>query len=208
MKNSILILILMLSLFSCKKEIDDLYFEQFWKQTVYSGNHECGTCDRETMKYFSGNVYKADIRLDTTLFVENEGSFQSKLFGFFEDQIHNNSVRVSYHSINRDTLQLKTYVYNSGNRRESQNKIITNISRQKVVDMLDQDGFIPVQITILENSYLVNFGNIQEISLTRTCDLPIDTIKYLTNHYYGGPDSIVAPHDMIFWIRFDPMMKQ
>lgn len=206
-KLTIIISFIVFFLYSCKKEINNIYFQGFWEQTVYAGNHYCGTCDRQTIKYFSGNIFKADIRLDTSLFVKHESGFQNKLFGFFEDQIHENSIRISYHSLGKDTLQLKTYVYNSFNRPPSENQIITNISRQKVIEILDQDGFIPVQITVLENEYLVNFGNIPEISVTRTCTLPIDTIKYLANHYYGGPDSITAPHDMSLWIKFDTLMK-
>jgi hypothetical protein len=204
MKNLFIILVAV-SLLSCKKEIDESFFEEFQEQTVFAGNNYCGTCERQTIKYFSGNVFKADVMLDTSLIVPGEGSYQNKLLGFCEDNIHQNSVRVSYHTVEGDSLEFKTYVYNSGERIQSENKFITRISKERILEMLDQEASIPVTITVLEQNYVVKFGDIQEIYVNRTCILPIDGQKYLANHYYGGTP--LAPKDMTIWIRFDPIMK-
>ncbi len=205
MKHFFIILVA-ISLLSCKKEIDEKSFEDFQEQTVFAGNNYCGTCGRQTIQYFDGNVFKSEVILDTSLIVPDEGAYQNKLLGFCEDDMHQNSVRISYHTVEGDSLEFKTYVYNSGERLQSENKFITRISKERILEMLDQEISIPVTITVLEQNYIVKFGDIQEIYVNRTCTLPIDGQKYLANHYYGG--NPVAPKNVTMWIKFDPLMKE
>lgn len=194
--------------------MEDDAFTDFHLQRVKKGSHYYEDKDMIQLKYFEKNIFEADVKLDTSLFVTNEGSYQNKLLGFYEDEIHKNSARVSYHTItsdekksSEDSLILKAYVYNNGIRNVKENPTLICLSRAEVESYLKQDKYIRISIECTSNSYIFKVDAGPNILVSRTSSASIDDVKYLCYHYYGGPDSIPAPHDMNMWIKYCPSMK-
>ena len=102
---------------SCEKSIQEDAYEVYQLQMVRQGSHYHDDHTVLDITSFTSSIFSVSVKLDTSLFVTNEGSFQSKLVGFYEDQIHQNSARVSYQTITNDvqgelidSLSFKTYV--------------------------------------------------------------------------------------------------
>ena len=215
MKGILLIPVLSIILFSCSKPISDRAFEVFQLQRVNKYSHYYEDKDIVDLKYFEKNVFEADVIVDTSLFVHGEGSYQNKLLGFYEDQIHKNSARVSYHTIScstsskpdQDSLVFKAYVYNNGSRNTQENPVLLCLSRSDVENYLEQGKSIRFHIGVTKDSYIFKVDANENIAVSRTCSKSIDDVKYLCYHYYGGPDSIPAPHNMDMWIKYCPSMK-
>jgi hypothetical protein len=215
MKGILLISILSIILFSCSKPLDDRAFEVFQLQRVNKYSHYYEDKDIVELKYFEKNIFEADVILDTSLFVHCEGSYQNKLLGFYEDQIHKNSARVSYHTIsasgtnksNLDSLEFKAYVYNNGVRNTTENPVLLCLSRNEVKNYLEQGKSIRFSIEVTKDNYVFKVDAGENINVSRSCNNDISGVKYLCYHYYGGPDSIAAPHNMDMWIKYCPSMK-
>ena len=210
----LLILILFFMLISCEKTIDDVAFTSYQLQIVKKGSHYHDDHSVIDLTTFSTSVFSVSVKLDTSLLVTNEGGYQSKLVGFCEDQIHNNSARVSYqtttHEVNGefvDSLILKTYIYNSGVRMVDANYTLLSLSRKQMEEMLKKDQATEISIGISNSNYLYRINGGEIVEVPRTCELPLDANKYLAYLYYGGPDSIPAPHDMKLWIKYNESMR-
>ncbi len=215
MKGFLLLSTLSIILFSCSKPIEDRAFEEFQLQRVNKYSHYYEDKDIIELKYFEKNIFEADVILDTSLFVHNEKIYQNKLCGFYEDQIHKNSARITYHTISTnntsklylDTLELKAYVYNNGLRNTKENPVLLRLSRNEITNYLEQGRSIRFSIEVTNNNYIFKVDGGKKINVSRTCKNNINGIKYLCYHYYGGPDSIPAPHNMDMWIKYCPTMK-
>lgn len=189
-------------------------FTDFHLQRVNKYSHYYEDRDIIQLKYFEKNIYEADVIIDTSLFVPGEGSYQNKLLGFYEDEIHKNSARVTYHTISNganksvyDSLIFKAYVYNNGIRNLAENPTLLCLSRNEVEEYLRRDRSIRFSIEVTSNSYVFKVDAGENISVSRTSSAGINDVKYLCHHYYGGPDSIPAPHNMDMWIKYSPVMK-
>ena len=184
----------------------------FQLQEVRSNNHYCTSCKNYEIITFNNGHFKSYLRLDTSLFVHNEGPQQNKLAGFWEDHVHQNSARVSYHTISdsndryMDSLVLKTYVYNSGSRNIKENYKLLTLSWHQVESMTINGEHLEIDIKILDDKYQFQLNQNLPISVTRTSSLSTMFDMSLARHYYGGPDSIPAPHDMKLWIKYDEIM--
>ena len=199
---------------SCEKSIQEDAYEVYQLQMVRQGSHYHDDHTVLDITSFTSSIFSVSVKLDTSLFVTNEGSFQSKLVGFYEDQIHQNSARVSYQTITNDvqgelidSLSFKTYVYNNGLRSLDENYTLLTLSRIQVEKLLKNDEAIEINIELTPTQYLFQVNDGEITAVTHTCNLAPDACKYLTYHYYGGPDSIPAPHDMKLWVKYNDVMK-
>jgi len=210
--NMCLFFCLMALLVFCKKEMDEDLVNDYHLQQVNAGSHYCNI-DRTAITSFTSSEFLAYVKLDTSLLVHGEQAFQSKLCGFYEDDIHTNSARISYQTItgptlDQDTLSLKLYVYNNGERNLTENLVIKRLSRVDILSMLQSDGFLKISIKVTPTNYVFQIDNDPPMSTVRTIGTAVTAKKYLANHYYGGPDEIYAPHDMKMWIKFDAIMLE
>lgn len=212
--KKLLIPLFMLFFMSCEKVIDEDTINKYQLQEIRSGNHYCTSCNRYTITKFNKETFKVLVKLDTTLFVHNEGSQQNKLCGFYEDKIHKNSARISYHTISDsnnkylDSLILRTYVYNNGSRNTTQNHKLLTLSWSQVKTMLINKDSLDISIIVKKDKYLYKINNYPEVKVTRTSKLDKNAEKFMNHHYYGGPDSITAPHHMRMWIKYDKIMLE
>ncbi len=214
MKTLLTLLFFSVFLFACTKSLDNKAFTEFQLQQVNKGSHYCENHNMLDLKVFSSSIFEGDVKLDTSLFVHSEGSFQNKLLGFYEDQIHKNSARISYHTQSgsdvdgaKDSLVLKAYVYNNGSRNIHQNYCLLKLSRKEVLQNLQHKKALHFSIEITKNNYLFQVGEQSKVKVKRVCQMAPQATKYLCFHYYGGPDSIPAPHNMRLWIKYSPEMK-
>ena len=213
-KTILSVIIAAVLLASCTKSIDEEAYEVYHLQMVKKGSHYCETHSIFDIESFKSNIFRVSVKLDTSLFVTNEGSYQSKLVGFSEDQIHSNSARVSYHTISTevsgkiiDSLEFKTYVYNDGSRNTAENYCLLKVSKEQVKEMLRDDSSIEFSIELTKTAYLFQVNNEKIVEVNRSCEKEIDDTKFLNYHYYGGPDSIPAPQDMLLWVKYDEVMR-
>lgn len=98
-------------------------------------------------------------------------------------------------------------MYNDGIRNVKENPTLLCLSRNEVEEYLKYDRSIRFSIELTANNYIFKVDKGLIISVSRTSSAGIDDVKYLCYHYYGGPDSIPAPHDMDMWIRYSSIMK-
>lgn len=209
MKTLIILFLLFIGIVSCNDEIFPTDYET---QIVRKGKN---FCDNSTVVFYSftGRKFIATVRLDTSLFVRNEGAYQNKLLGFSEDpQVQNNSARVSFHTLSyptdslKDELVFKTYVYNNGKRLMDE-KYAVELLRLSYLDVLAGLGHdsIRFEIEMTQNNYVfkVNTGN--PVLMPRVGTLALDSPKYVLKLYYGGTPT--APHDMSIKIKYDRSMK-
>lgn len=85
MKGFLLISILAGFVLSCSKPMEDVAFTDFKLQRVEKNSHFYEDKNMIQLKFFEKNIFEADVKLDTSLFVIDEGSYQNKLLGFYED---------------------------------------------------------------------------------------------------------------------------
>lgn len=214
MNRILLLFAFSIFIFGCSKPIEENAFLDFHLQRVNKNSHYYNEKDITQLMFFENRIFEADVIIDTSLFVSGEASFQSKLLGFYEDQIHKNSARVSYHTITNDiskpkydTLVFKAYVYNDGIRNIVENPILLKLSRSEVEDYLVHKRSIRFSIETCESNYIFKVDGGMDISVSRSCNSDLNGLKYLAYHYYGGPDSIVAPHNMDIWVKYSDIMK-
>jgi len=204
----LVVLFICFGVVSCQEEVfpTDYEIQIVRKGQNYSDNSQ------SVIYSFTGRTFIATVKLDTSLFVHNEGAYQNKLLGFSEDEkVQNNSARVSFHTISntndplKDELVLKTYVYNNGTRLsdEKYNVELMRLSYSDVLAGLGHDS-IKFEIEMTQNAYLFRVNN-QTVSVPRVSKLSLDSSKYVLKLYYGGTPT--APHTMRMKIKYDPSMK-
>jgi hypothetical protein len=203
----LLLVFIIVGLFSSCEESVEFPTTHYQLQEVQRGAHYCSN---KEVYSFKGDIFVCYVRLDTSLFVHHEGAYQNKLVGFMEGRetssaVHENSARVSYHTIShptdslKDTLVFKTYVYNNGTRLLDQGYILFKKSYRDVRLGLGSDS-VRILIKLANNYYVFQVDDHPEVSVTRTSTLPSDSIKTVLTHYYGGTP--VAPHNMRLWVKY------
>jgi|GEM_PF-6938739 len=209
MKTLIVLFLYFVVLSSC---MDETFPTDYETQIVRKGNNYCDN-SQAVIYSFMGRKYLATVKLDTSLFVHNEGAYQNKLLGFSESSdVQYNSARVTFHTLSdptdslKDELILKTYVYNNG-KRLTDEKYTIELLRLSYLDVLAGLGHdsIRFEIEMTDKQYLFKVNNGQQVSMPRVGTLPLDSPKYILKLYYGGTPT--APHDMSIKIKYDRSIK-
>ncbi len=197
----------------CTKPLSETELEEYQLQLIKKGSHYCDNHNITEMLSFTSPIFAVSVKIDTSMLVTNEGSFQSKLVGFYEDNIHTNSARVSFHTttqtinnIQYDSLELKAYVYSDGNRNIKENYLLQKYSRADLLEMLAADSAVDISIELTTNQYIFRINNELKAKVKRESSMSIEDTKCLSFFYYGGPDSIPAPKDMKIWVKYDAIM--
>lgn len=206
MKKVIALFLFVIGIVSCEQELI-LPTAYYQLQEVRKGDHYC--TNYNNVYSFTGDVFVCYVRLDTSLFVHDEGGQQNKLVGFMDGKspssVHENSARVSYHTISypndssKDTLVFKTYVYNNGTRNLDENHVLLRKSYFDVKSGVGLDS-IKFVIKLMKGYYSFQVDNNPQVFVTRTSTLPTDSTKTVLTHYYGGNE--VAPHNMKLWVKY------
>jgi hypothetical protein len=183
--KKILLVIIALSLFACKKR-DVLDEKEFELYTIKKGFQHSTTRVRVLRKDEINFIFKFD---ETAIYTTSNPSRQAdinKLFGFSDcgAKHQENSARIGWRWY-EDKLELFAYYYNNSERDQ---EYITTILPGKEYSC---------KISAKSGEYIFNVDNII-VKVPRSCT-GSKSVKYYLYPFFGGSE--VAPHDINIWIK-------
>lgn len=164
------IILLMILLCSCKKNEETIY-------TIKSGEHRCSKVSEVlytntltyTVIFDSSCIYKM---YDEDMYDVN------KCFGIGENNLHENSNRIGWNTLNTQKIYLYAYVYDKGERE------IYLIDSCNVMEEI-------TMMVAMTDYYIVNVRGVDKFKKKRTNNVGV---YYKLLPYFGG--NKVAPHTM------------
>lgn len=188
-KHTILFLLLLISITSCKKELDDMFNLHSWiKYTIKQGNHhstrQVATFEGSELRFLAEFNGSAIYNLASAT---NQTDI-NKLYGFSDcnDGHHKNSARFGWNWDNKNyRLKIYAYCYNNG---QFQHKFI------KSIELNTQYEY---KIKISDSQYIFTLDG-ETTYMPRGCSNK-GGIKYNLFPYFGGNEA--APHDITIKIK-------